>query len=289
MTSLLPKHPLSRPSRPVHLAHRLIRGLVAWACLAGGIGSAMGGPFDVAVSPSRFELEAKSGTRLGQTLNIYNQSSQSAELSVRTLDWTFSESGALKFFDELRPDSCRPWVTLERRLVKVGARDKVAFRFQVDVPSDAAVGECRFMLAIEGAQPAYESVLQGGSANLSLPINGRIAVAVYVGVNGAQPRLSLQQAETVTQDGQRLPAVTVSNTGLAHGRLDGALDAKDARDLRFELVPDGTPIMPGQTRTIVLQPRVLADQTVPKVTFPITSTGSLDWENGSFKVNAEFR
>jgi hypothetical protein len=132
-------------------------------------------------------------------------------------------------------------------------------------------------------------MLQSGATNLSLPVNGRIAVAVYISVNGAQPKLSMQQVGTVLLEGQRLPAVTVSNTGSAHGRLDGALDAKDAQSQSFELVPEGTPIMPGQTRTIALRPRSLADQTVPKFTFPITSSGSLDWDDGSFKVNAEFK
>lgn len=278
---------------PLSLIHNLTRlrayWLLAMACLAGSSGPAFGGAFDVAVSPSRYELSAKSGARLGQTIDVHNQSSQATELSVRTLDWTFSENGELKFFDELRPDSCRPWVTLERRLIKISARNKASFRFQVDVPPDASMGECRFMLAIEGTQPAYQSMLQSGATNLSLPVNGRIAVAVYISVNGAQPKLSMQQVGTVLLEGQRLPAVTVSNTGSAHGRLDGALDAKDAQSQSFELVPEGTPIMPGQTRTIALRPRSLADQTAPKFTFPITSSGSLDWDDGSFKVNAEFK
>ena len=272
-----------------HLRHIKFSRMVGIACLAVCMGPAIAGPFDVAVSPSRFELSAKGGARLGQVLDVHNQSNQPTELSVRTLDWTFSESGELKFFDELRPESCRPWVTLERRLLKINARSKAAFRIQVDVPPDAPMGECRFMLAIEGAEPAYQSMLQGGAASLSLPVNGRIAVAVYVAVNGAQPQLSMHQVGTVSEDGKRFPAVTVTNTGSAHGRLDGALDAKDAQGLDFELVPEGTPIMPGQTRSIPLRPRALADQTVPKVAFPISSSGSLDWENGSFKVNAEFK
>ena len=49
--------------------------------------------------------------------------------------------------------------------------------------------------------------------------------------------------------------LTVSNTGDAHGRLEGSLDAVDNKGRRFELVPEGTPILPGQTRTLALMPK----------------------------------
>ena len=227
--------------------------------------------------------------RLGQTLEIFNQDSQPTELSVRTLDWEYSEKGELKFFDELRPGSCRPWVTLERKTVKIKAQSKATFRFQIDVPADAAVTECRIMLAIEGVQPAYQAMVQSGGASLALPVNGRVAVAVYASINGAQPVLSMSQTSVMQKDQQSIASVTVTNSGNAHGRLDGALDAKDASGQSFELVPDGTPIMPGQTRSIVLKPRALSGTSEPKVVFPIKASGTLDWENGSFKVNAEFR
>ncbi len=246
------------------------------------------GAFDVGVSPSRFEVSAKSGGRLGQTLEIFNQDGQPTELSVRTLDWEYSEKGELKFFDELRPGSCRPWFTLERKTVRIDARSKASFRFQIDVPADAAVTECRVMLAIEGVKPAYQAMVQSGGASLALPVNGRLAVAIYVSINGAQPVLSMSQTSLMQKDQRSTASVTVTNTGTAHGRLDGALDAKDASGQSFELVPDGTPILPGQTRNIVLKPRALAGTAEPKVVYPVKASGALDWENGSFKINAEF-
>lgn len=261
--------------------------LLAAASLSPILASA--GTFDVGVSPSRFEVSAKSGGRLGQTLEIFNQDGQSTELSVRTLDWEYSEKGELKFFDELRPDSCRPWVTLERKTVRISAQSKAMFRFQIDVPAGAPVTECRFMLAIEGVKPAYQAMVQSGGASLALPVNGRVAVAVYVAINGAQPVMSMSQASTMQKNQQRVATVVVTNTGNAHGRLDGALDAKDASGLAFELVPDGTPVMPGQTRVIELKPRALAGTGEPTVVFPVKASGTLDWDNGSFKINTEFQ
>ena len=279
----------------LHAARRRFAGVKALALLCTalaalcGTASALAAPFEIAVSPSRYELSGKSASRVGQSLEIINVGRSATEVSVRTLDWSYSSEGGVTYVDELLPNSCRPWVTLERKTVKIGAGSKAAFRFQVDIPADAPRGECRFMLAVEGVEPAYNSVIQGGGASLSLPVSGRIAVAVYLGVNGAQSKLELTQVGMKEINGKRTPVVTVSNTGDAHGRLDGSLDAVDTKGVEFELAPEGTPIMPGQTRTLPLSIKTEPNQKPPEVTYPVKSSGTLDWERGSFKVNAEFK
>lgn len=261
----------------------------AGVLLMAGTAPANAAAFEVAISPSRFEISGKSAGRLGQSLNIFNVGTSTTEVSVRTLDWSYSDTGNIAYHDELLPGSCRSWVTLERKTVRVAPQAKVAFRFQVDVPADAARGECRFMLAVEGIEPAYQAQLQGSGASLNLPVNGRIAVAVYVLVNGAEPKLEVNDLGVKDINGKRTPFITVTNKGDAHGRLDGGLESVDAKGQKFDLLPESTPIMPGQTRTLPLQPRAEPNQKPPEVTFPIQSTGQLDWEMGSFKVNTEFK
>ncbi|MET3498117.1 hypothetical protein [Variovorax boronicumulans] len=246
-------------------------------------------PFEIAVMPSRFELSAKSGVRLGQSLDIHNVGNAATEVSVRTLDWRYSPEGDIAYLDPLQPDSCRPWVTLERKTVKVAARGKASFRFQIDPPTDAPRGECRFMLAIEGVEPAYQAAIGQGGASLSLPVSGRIAVAVYVQMNGAEPKLVLSEVGMKDIRGKRSPYVTISNTGDAHGRLEGSLEATDAAGTAFDLAPEGTPIMPGQTRAIPLQLKGDAQGKAPAPVYPLKASGTLEWEKGGFKVNAEFR
>lgn len=245
--------------------------------------------FEIATTPSRFELASKSPKRLGQSLDLNNLGSTATEVSVRTLDWRYSPEGGVTYFDELLEGSCRPWVVLERKTVKIAARSKTSFRFQIEVPEGAPRGECRFMLAIEGVEPAYKALIEGGGASLSLPVSGRIAIAVYLAVNGAEPKLEISQIELREINGQRTPVVTIKNTGDAHGRLDGSLDAVDAKGVQFEWVPEGTPIMPGQTRNLPLSIRTEPNQRPPSVVYPVKSSGTLDWEKGSFKVNAELK
>ena len=80
----------------------------------------------------------------------------------------------------------------------------------------------------------------------------------------------------------------MQNTGNAHGRLEGSLNATDAKGQAYELVVESTPILPGQTRQLPLTPKpVNGASTTP--TFPIKSRGQLDWAKGSFKINADFK
>lgn len=94
----------------------------------------------------------------------------------------------------------------------------------------------------------------------------------------------------MAEDGKtRRALVTVSNTGDAHGRLEGSLDAVDNKGRRFELVPEGTPILPGQTRTLALSPKGEDGQPAPQPVYPVKAKGSLDWEKGSFKIDVELK
>ena len=243
------------------------------------------GSFEIAVAPSRLELSANTGQRLGQSLEIQNVGRSPTELNIRTLDWVYSEDGRISYHEALLPNSCRPWVTLEKSSIKLNAQAKRAFRFQVQVPANAPAAECRFMVAIEGKEPASQPVLTQGGASLNLPVNGRIAVAVYIAVGGAEPKLTVKQLNVQNIKGQRIPVAIVSNQGSSHGRLSGVLEATDAKGQVFELAPETTPILAGQTRTLVLTPQAIANQKLNPPTYPIQAEGSLDWDKGSFKIN----
>lgn len=267
----------------------LIAPLLALLALAVTAAPAQAASFEVAVSPSRFEVGGKAASRVGQSLTIFNVGNTPTDVAIRTLDWSYSQEGNVTYHDELLAGSCRPWVTLERRTARIPPQGKLAFRFQIDIPPGTPRSECRFMLAVEGIEPAYQAQIQSGGASLSLPVSGRIAVAVYVMVGGAEPKLEINQLGVKQVNGKPTPVVTVTNKGDAHGRLEGGLESVDAKGKKFALVPESTPIMPGQTRTLPLMPRTEAGQKPPEITLPMRSEGQLDWELGSFKVDVEFK
>lgn len=283
-------HTASALTHVAPLARACLVGLHLLASLWSGSAAAqaVAAPFEIAVSPSRLELQAKPGQRLGQTLRIYNVGNQVGSLAFRTVDWSLSETGDLQFHDELQAGSCRPWVALERRTRQIPARGNEPYRFQVSVPADAPRGECRFMIAIEGVDPAQVAAINSGGTSLNLPVSGRIAITVYVAVGGAKPQLELVRIGTDSLKNERRPVVVVRNTGDAHGRLDGALDLRDADGKALELVPDGAPVLPGQTRTLALNVRHKdKDKAHVPLRFPLKVSGTLDWEEGAFKIDAQ--
>ena len=268
------------------------RWLAALATLIGlmlGAPPVMAAGFELAVNPSRFVVSGKSGARINQSIDLHNLGAQATEVALRTIDWSLLDDGSLNFHDALLPGSCRPWVLLERPRLVVPARANRSFRFQIEVPSDAPRGECRFMVAIEGVEAAQGAVISSAGASLSLPVTGRIAVAVYVRINGAEPKLELQTIGVRTRNGQTEPFVSVRNMGDAHGRLDGILDATDAQGTPLMLVVEGAPVLAGQARTLALVPRSADDRPAPSVKYPIKVKGTLEWDKGGFKVDTELK
>ena len=76
--------------------------------------------FGAGISPSKFELRARQGQVLRDTVTVVNPDKQTADYKFRTADWRLSDTGNVEFFvEELQEGSCRSWVRLERKTVSV--------------------------------------------------------------------------------------------------------------------------------------------------------------------------
>lgn len=234
-------------------------------------GTALAQGFAALVSPPRFELSAQPGKRLREVIEITNASAQAAKYRLKTADWTLGADGAVQFDDALKPGSCRPWVAIERRELTISPGGKYRYRFEVAPPDDAAPGECRFALLIEGDETSVP--MSGGP---SLPISGRLGIIVYVAVGAAQPQLDVVGGKVASVNQQQLPVIMVKNNGNAHGRVTGFLGGTDASGRKLEFTPSTLPILPGETRDIPLT--VYKErETAVAIAFPITIRGKLEW------------
>jgi len=241
-----------------------------------GMPCAFAGDFALAVSPPRFELELKAGERSRQVLEITNASPEGALLSAKTADWSLGEDNAVTFFDALQTGSCRPWVAIERHELSVSGTRPYRFRFEISPPADAAPGECRFALMLEG-QEQFSRTKQGPG----IPFSARLGVVVYVALNGAAPELSVTGASVQQVNGKATPVLQVRNTGAAHGRLGGFLSGTDASGKSLEFAPNSLPILPGETRSVTLNATRPGDtETEVPVQFPVTIRGKLEWGKG---------
>jgi hypothetical protein len=234
--------------------------------------------FSALVTPPRIEMAIKPGQDARQVIEITQVSDQPGRFRVYTNDWQLGSQGSVQFFDELQPNSCRPWVALERRELTVAAQAKVRFRIQVSPPADAPARECRFAVMIEGLDTS--SVSSGG---VGFPVSGRIGVIVYAGMDGTKANLSVVGQSVVSSSDAKdqLPVLTIKNDGNAHGRMGGLLSGVDARGQRIDFSPSTLPILPGETRPVNLHinpdPNAPKEAPLPVIAYPITIKGNLEW------------
>lgn len=259
-----------------------MRRSILWLSILGVTSGAFAQGFAALVSPPRFELSTKPGTTLRSTLEISNRSTASAHYRVHSADWTMSADYSVQFQDELLPGSCRPWVAIERPEVIVPGGATVRYRFEVAVPADAAAGECRFGIMIEGAEPSF--ALTNG---LQLPVTGRIGVIVYVRIGDAAPVLEVFGPKIVRLNGQDVPTLRVHNSGNAHGRMSGFLTGTDAKGVSYDFTPSDFPILPHEQGDLFLTPSN-GKEDHPTLTFPVRVKGRLEWGNEHTELDQLF-
>ena len=238
--------------------------------------------FAAYISPPRFEVQAEAGKPLRQVLEIQHVGQQKGNYRIYTADWTFNPDNSVSFSTELAPDSCRPWVAIERRELSIEPGARYRYRFEISPPAGTPPRECRFALMVEGLDPAK---VQG---NISFPVGGRIGVIVYAAIGGAAPQLSIATTQVTTVNGKPTATLDVRNTGNAHGRLEGFVNGTDAAGTKFEMSPADLPILPGETRRVALSPVPEDGKTAPEVRFPLSVKGSLEWGANRLPLDTSF-
>lgn len=230
------------------------------------------------MQPARFELTGKPGSVVREVMEIGNDSAGPTELAVRTSDWILKPDGGVDFrADTLSPDSCRPWVRLERYRLKIAGKSKRRYRFEVHVPADAPTGLCRFAMLIESVGNAATVAPSG---NINMPIQGRVGIIVYLRVGDAKPKLVYEGMRIETVNGKPTPVVSLRNDGNAQGRPEGVLSGTDAKGEPVDLTVATLPVLPGEKRTI---PVWLTDAGARKpqaIAYPLKLTGRIEWEGG---------
>jgi fimbrial chaperone protein len=250
-------------------------------------GVAFSGPVDAQgfaalVSPPRFELAAKSGKTVRSVIEVSNRSTAPARYLIHTADWSLSPDFSVNFHDDLQEGSCRPWVAIERPEVVVPGAGTLRYRFEVTVPADAPAGECRFAVMIEGAEPSIAR-----SKGLDVPVTGRIGVIVYVTIGEGAAELEILGPGIANLNGQQVPTLRVHNAGSAHGRMSGFLSGTDAKGVSYDFTPSDFPILPHEEREVFLTPST-ATEDHPKLAFPVTVKGTLEWGDHRTELNQRF-
>jgi hypothetical protein len=251
--------------------------------ILGGSLNAFAQGFAVYVSPPRFEIRAKPGETRREVVEFHHAAREPGHYRVYTTDWQLKADDSIDFSETLAADSCRPWLAIERRELTIKPNGRHRFRFEITPPPDAPPRECRVALMLEGQDPA-----RFAGDRLDIPVSGRIGVIIYVAVGDVSPNLAVRAGGTRKQGDSLLPALEVTNTGTAHGRLGGFLTGTDAAGKKFDLAPDESPILPGRTRAILLHIVTMDGSKPPEVSYPLTVKGTLEWGKNKQEIDLRF-
>jgi hypothetical protein len=268
------KHPMN-PSKNIATNHAMPKMFQAlfFSALVVAAPVALAQGFSALISPPRIETGIKPDQTTRQVLEITQVGPSTGRFRIYTSDWVLNASGGVDFSDELKPGSCRPWVALERREMTVPGNGKARFRFEITPPADAPATQCRFAIMFEGLDAATASSGNG----ISFPVSGRIGVIVYATMAGTKPELKIV-GQYISNDAARLPTLEISNSGTAHGRVQGLLSGVDAKDVKLEFTPSTLPVLPGETRKIALLANIEGGAAVTQINYPVTIKGALEWD-----------
>lgn len=243
--------------------------------------------FSATVSPPRFELQGKPGEVIREIVEINNAGDTPALFALRSADWDLTDDGGLTIFPpELQPNSCRPWLRIERRALRLQAQSGKRFRFEIHLPEDAPDGECRVAILVESGE---DSSILARAKNISFPIDGRIAIIIYVAIGDAAPELTVQSLRLQDVNGRLTPVAILENTGNAHGRPSGFLEGRDASGKRIDFAVAQTPILPGRSRATAIWENSVEGSGATKVTPPLQLQGTIEWRGGKQKIDTTLK
>lgn len=260
-----------------------------WATIHGS--SAIAQEFALSVSPPRFELAAEPGQTVRSVVELTNASNIATRLSFATAEWDLTHDGGVTTSAALGPNSCRPWVAIERLQTTLQPNSRLRYRFEVTPPPDTAPTECRFAILISG-----EDTRVSPTSDSSFPVAGQIALIVYVKVGDVKPQIRIVKADVANLNGVLTPILMVENTGQAHGRLSAFLNGTDAKGKKREFSASTLPILPGETRMIALnidnRGDAVADgkqvEDASPIAFPLKVSGTIGDSTSSLKFDGVF-
>lgn len=258
------------------------------AFLFGPVSSFAAG-FSAGISPPKFELKAKPGAVIRDTITILNATGKAAGYKFRTADWNINDKQGVDFIeDQLTENSCRPWVRLERKSINIRAGSQKKFRFEIHTPDDAQTGLCKFAVLVEPDEKAIAGT--GKDQAIKFPVVGRYAVIVYLTIGDAKAEIEYLGLSKKQVNNLSLPALKFQNRGNTYDRAFGDVTATDANGKRHELIISSFPVLPGHTEEILLSP----DQSQSpgkkiELAYPLKLKGKVEMGGKKFKINETFQ
>lgn len=170
-----------------------------------------------------FLIRADAGQRVGQSLNLRNESDRPLTLKLAAVDATTGQLGGVSYGLPDDPvERMGGWVSLDRTAVTLEPGEARAVRFEVSVPRDVSGGQHIAGIAVWALGDEAED---GGDEAVSVVVRTRRIVAVQVDVPGPQdPELVVTGVEPAARPDGLYLEIQIENQGSAMTTGDGTLE-----------------------------------------------------------------
>lgn len=238
--------------------------LAAWA-VAGATAAEVAPPAQIAVSPSRFELEL-GAARATESLRLVNFSDRPVEVKVSVATWELDERNRVVLVE---PDeqSLDQWLVINPLRFTVEARGSQTVRFSVRPRVEPEPGEHRAMIYLEEVLPP--------DSNAAMRVRFKVGVAIYAQAGETLREGQLKSLTVREEQGRHRALFEIASEGSAHVRMVGQYALWRAEDypgvaetglleglgerefvapepiLLASLLPS-TPVLPGTERSVAL-------------------------------------
>ena len=188
--------------------------------LAAGLAQASAPPAQIAVSPSKFELELGSRPAT-ESITVMNLGDQNVDIEVSVANWDLDDQSRVRIVE---PDeqSLDQWMIVNPLRFSIPARGSQTVRFSIRPRVAPRPGEHRAMIYFNQVLPPVE--------HQAVRIKFSFGVAVYATVGDVSRVGELHDVSLVPGTNPVVVRLDVSSAGSAHVRLSGryAIYAADA-------------------------------------------------------------
>jgi P pilus assembly chaperone PapD len=184
--------------------------LAAWTSPT-WLGASVEPPAQVAVSPSRVELQI--GTKpTTESLTLFNYSDQSVQIGVSVAHWDLDEQNNVRII-EPHEQSLDQWLVVNPLRFRVAPKSSQTVRFSIRPRVRPEPGEHRAMIYFDQILP--------GESTANLRVRFRMGVAIYAHAGEVVRSGRLNSVQVVSGTNPISAKFDISSEGTSHVRLTG--------------------------------------------------------------------
>jgi len=223
-------------------------------------------PAQVAVSPSRFELEIGSKPTT-ESLTLFNYSDDPMKIQVSVANWDLDDANQIRIL-EPNEQSLDQWLVINPLQFTVPGKKSQTVRFSIRPRIQPEPGEHRAMIY-------FDQQLDPEAASTKVRIKFRLGVAIYGYAGGSHREGNLNSVRVISGADPVLAKFDIASTGSSHVRMIGryaiwpaddypgfentpnTMDSNEPDQPIPEVVASGAlpsrPVLPGTRREVMLQ------------------------------------